>query len=77
MIEAVKDITKVIRDNKPTDIHPDHYHAVMAVVEFSHEALMVAHDHLFNHKASGTKSFGMAGPHTINTTNSDLGVMGW
>jgi hypothetical protein len=36
MTEVVKDIAQAIRDNKPTDIHPDLYEASMSVVEYSH-----------------------------------------
>jgi hypothetical protein len=35
MTEAVKDIAQAIRDNKPTDIHPDLYKAVMDILEYS------------------------------------------
>jgi hypothetical protein len=35
MTEAVKDIAKAIRDNKPTDIHSYLYQAAMGIVKFS------------------------------------------
>jgi hypothetical protein len=33
MTEAVKDVAQAIRENKPTDVHPDLYKAVMDVLE--------------------------------------------
>jgi hypothetical protein len=33
MTEAVKDVAQAIRKNKPTDVHPDLYKAVMDVLE--------------------------------------------
>jgi hypothetical protein len=34
MTEAVKDATQAIRDNKPTDVHPDLYRSVISVLEY-------------------------------------------
>jgi hypothetical protein len=51
MTEAVKDVAQAIRENKPTDIHPDLYKAVMDVLEYSPDALIAALNHLTNHKA--------------------------
>ena len=51
MTVAVKDVAQAIRDNKPTDMHPDLYNAVMDSVGFTEEALMVALGHLVDHKA--------------------------
>jgi hypothetical protein len=51
MTEAVKGVAQPIRDNKPTDIHLDLYKAVMDVLEYSPDALMVALNHLVDHKA--------------------------
>jgi hypothetical protein len=51
MTEAVKDIAQAIRENKPTDIHPDLYKAVMDVLEYTSDALMVALNHLVDCKA--------------------------
>jgi hypothetical protein len=42
MTEAVKDITQAIRENKPTDIHPELYKAIMDVLEYFLDALMAA-----------------------------------
>jgi hypothetical protein len=51
MTEAVKDITQAIRDNKPTDVHPNLYRAVINVLEYSPGAHMVVLNHLVDHKA--------------------------
>ncbi|CAM0872770.1 unnamed protein product [Alopecurus aequalis] len=40
MTDAVKEVAATIRDNKPKDLHPDLYAAVMDAVGFSEEALM-------------------------------------
>jgi hypothetical protein len=53
MTEAVKDVAQAIRDNKPTDVHPDLYKAVMDVLEYSPDALMAALNHLVDQKAQG------------------------
>jgi hypothetical protein len=39
MTEAVKDVVQAIRENKPTDVHPDLYKAVMDVLDYSPDAL--------------------------------------
>jgi hypothetical protein len=51
MIFAVKDVAQAIRDNKPTDMHPDMYNAVMYMLGFAEKDLMVALSHLVDHKA--------------------------
>jgi hypothetical protein len=51
MTEAIKDVVQAIRENKPTDVHPDLYKAVMDVLEYSQDALMAALNHLVDHKA--------------------------
>ena len=63
MTEAVKEVVAAIRDNKPTDLHPDLYAAVMDAVGFSEEALMLALGHLVDHKAQGVNFAGMAEHH--------------
>jgi hypothetical protein len=63
MTEAVKDIAQAIMENKPTDIHPDIYKAVMDVLEYSPDALMVALNHLVDHKAQGVTFVAMADSH--------------
>jgi hypothetical protein len=63
MTEAIKDVAQAIRDNKPTDIHPDLYNAIMNIVEYSQEALMAALSHLVDHKAQTTNFIGMADAH--------------
>ncbi|CAM0911900.1 unnamed protein product [Alopecurus aequalis] len=60
MTEAVKEVATAIRDNKPTDLHPYLYAAVMDAVGFSEEALMLALGHLVDHKALGVNFVGMA-----------------
>jgi hypothetical protein len=39
MTEAVKDVTQAIRENKPTDVHPDLYKAVIDE-DMTHRVLM-------------------------------------
>ncbi|CAM0949069.1 unnamed protein product [Alopecurus aequalis] len=51
MTEAVKEVAAAIRENKPTDLHPDLYAAVMDDVGFTKEAPMLALGHLVDHKA--------------------------
>jgi hypothetical protein len=63
MTEAVKDIAQVIRENKPTDVHPELYKAVMDVLEYSPDALMAALNHLVDHKAQGVTFVAMADSH--------------
>ncbi|CAM0871587.1 unnamed protein product [Alopecurus aequalis] len=63
MTEAVKEVAAAIRDNKPTDLHPDLYAVVMDVVGFTEEALMLALGHLVDHKAQGVNFVGMAEQH--------------
>jgi hypothetical protein len=40
MTKAVEDVTQVIRENKPTDVHPYLYKAVMDVLDYSPDALI-------------------------------------
>jgi hypothetical protein len=63
MTEAVKDVVQAIRDNKTTDVHPDLYKAVMDVLEYSPDALMVALNHLVDHKAQGITFVAMGASH--------------
>jgi hypothetical protein len=63
MTEAVKDIAQVIRENKPIDVHPDLYKAVMDVLEYYPDALMAALNHLVDHKAQGVTFVAMADSH--------------
>jgi hypothetical protein len=51
MTEAVKDDAQAIRENKPTNIHPDLYKTVMDVLDYSSDALIDALNNLVNHKA--------------------------
>jgi hypothetical protein len=63
MTEAVKDVVQAIRENKPTDVHLDLYKAVMDVLDYSPDALMVALNHLVDHKAQGVTFVAMADSH--------------
>ncbi|CAM0875934.1 unnamed protein product [Alopecurus aequalis] len=63
MTEAVKEVVGAIMERKPTDMHPDLYAAVMDVVGFTEEALMLALGHLVDHKAEGVNFVGMAEQH--------------
>jgi hypothetical protein len=63
MTEAVKDVAQAIRENKPTDVHPELYKAVMDVLEYSLDALTTALNHLVDHKAQGITFVVMADSH--------------
>jgi hypothetical protein len=63
MTEAIKDVAQAIRENKPTNIHPDLYKAVMDVLEYTPDALMAALNHLVDHKAQGVTFIAMADSH--------------
>ncbi|KAK1613134.1 hypothetical protein QYE76_036807 [Lolium multiflorum] len=65
MIVDVKDAAQAIRDNKPTDMHPDLYNAVMDMLGFAEEDLMAALSHLIDHKAQGCSFVGMIEPHCV------------
>ncbi|KAK1695255.1 hypothetical protein QYE76_011952 [Lolium multiflorum] len=51
MTVAVKDVTHAISDNKPTDMHPNLYNAVMDMLGFAEDDLMAALSHLVDQKA--------------------------
>jgi hypothetical protein len=63
MTEAIKDVAQAIRENKPTDVHPDLYKAIMDVLEYSPDALIAALNHLVDHKAQRVTFVAMADPH--------------
>jgi hypothetical protein len=63
MTEAVKDVPQAIRENKPTDVHPNLYKAIMDVLDYSLDALMAALNHLVNHKAQGVTFVALADSH--------------
>ncbi|KAM0879235.1 hypothetical protein ACQ4PT_034373 [Festuca glaucescens] len=65
MTVAVKDVAHAIRDNKPTDMHPDLYNAVMDMLGFAEDDLTVALSHLVDHKAQGCSFVGMIEPHRV------------
>jgi hypothetical protein len=71
--EVVRDVAQVIGDKKPVDMHPDLYHAVMSIVEFSQEALMASLGHLIDHKPQGTYYVGMNKAHMIMWLGTYLG----
>ena len=73
MTVAVNDVTHAIRDNKPTDMHPDLYTAVMDIVGFTEESLMAALRHLVDNKAQGTSFVGINLPHRILWLRTYLG----
>ncbi|CAM0904209.1 unnamed protein product [Alopecurus aequalis] len=73
MTEAVKEVAAAIRENKPTDLHPDLYAAVMDAVGFTEEALMLALGHLVDHKAQGVNFVGMAEQHRALWLRTFLG----
>jgi hypothetical protein len=63
MTEAIKDVAQAIRENKPTNVHPKLYKAVMDVLEYSPDALMEALNHLVDRKAKGVTFVAMADSH--------------
>jgi uncharacterized protein (DUF1778 family) len=63
MTEAVKDAAQAIRENKPTDVHPDLYKAIMDMLDYSPDAPMAALNHLVDHKAQGVTFVAMANSH--------------
>ncbi|CAM0953393.1 unnamed protein product [Alopecurus aequalis] len=73
MTEAVKEVAAVIKDNKPTDLHPDLYGVVMYAVGFTEEALMLALGYLVDHKAQGVNFVGMAEQHMTLWLRNFLG----
>jgi hypothetical protein len=62
---AMKDVAQAVKDNKPTDMHPDLYATVMDIVGFIEEALMAALSHLVDHKAQGTNFVGMVSAYKV------------
>ena len=73
MTKAVKEVADAIRDNKPIDMHPELYNAVMDSIGFTEEALMVALGHLVDHKAQGVNFAGMAPQHRTLWLRTFLG----
>lgn len=73
MTVAVKDVAQAIRDNKPTDMHPDLYNAVMDMLGFAEDDLMAALSHLVDHKAQGSSFIGMIEPHRVLWLRNYLG----
>jgi hypothetical protein len=65
MTEDVKDFAQSIRDNKPTDMHPVMYEAVMEVAGFTEDPLLAALCHLIYHMAYGIFFVDMVAPHRI------------
>jgi hypothetical protein len=53
MAAAVNNIADAIRETKAQDEHPELYEAVMFMLGFSEEALIVAYSHLLNNRAQG------------------------
>jgi hypothetical protein len=73
MTVAVKEVAQAIRANKPTDMHPDLYNAVMDMLGFTEDDLMVALSHLVDHKAQGSSFVGMINPHHVLWLSNYLG----
>jgi hypothetical protein len=73
MTVAVKEVAQAIRANKPTDMHPDLYNAVMDMIGFAEDDLMAALGHLVDHKAQGSSFVGMIQPHRILWLRNYLG----
>ncbi|KAK1603280.1 hypothetical protein QYE76_018323 [Lolium multiflorum] len=73
MTVAVKDVSQAIMDNKPMDMHPDLYNAVMDMLGFAEDHLMAALSHLVDHKAQGSSFVGMIEPHRVLWLRSYLG----
>ena len=73
MTVAMKDVAQAIRDNKPTDMHPELYNAIMDMVGFTEECLMSALGHLVDHKGQGSSFVQMALPHRILWLRNYLG----
>ncbi|KAK1698799.1 hypothetical protein QYE76_015496 [Lolium multiflorum] len=65
MTVAVMDVEHAIRDNKPTNMHPGMYNAVMNMLGFAKDDLMAALSHLVNHKAQGCSFVGMIEPRHV------------
>ncbi|KAK1610773.1 hypothetical protein QYE76_034446 [Lolium multiflorum] len=70
---AVNDVAQAIRDNKPTDMHPDLYNAVMDMLGFIEDDLMAALSHLVDHKDQGSSFVGMIEPHRVLWLRNYLG----
>ncbi|CAM0944399.1 unnamed protein product [Alopecurus aequalis] len=73
MTEAVKEVAAAIRENKPTNLYPDLYVAVMDAVGFTEEALILPLGHLVDHKAQGVNFVGMAEQHRTLWLRTFLG----
>ncbi|KAK1646663.1 hypothetical protein QYE76_064468 [Lolium multiflorum] len=69
-----KDVVQAIRDNKPTDMHPDMYNAVMDMLGFAEDDLMAALSHLVDHKAQGSSFIGMIESHRVLWLRNYLGI---
>ncbi|KAK1696000.1 hypothetical protein QYE76_012697 [Lolium multiflorum] len=73
MTVVVKDVTHAIRDNKPTDMHPKLYNAVMDMLGFAENDLMATPSHLVDHRAQCSSFIGMIEPHRILWLRNYLG----
>ncbi|XP_071677967.1 uncharacterized protein [Lolium perenne] len=73
MTVAVKEVAHAIRANKPTDMHPDLYNAVMDMLGFTEDDLMVALSRLVDHKAQGSSFVGMIDPRRVLWLRNYLG----
>ncbi|KAK1629383.1 hypothetical protein QYE76_003698 [Lolium multiflorum] len=73
MTVDVKDVAQAIRDNKPADMHPNLYNAVMDMLGFAENDLMAALSHLVDHKAQSSSFVGMIEPHRVLWLRNYLG----
>ncbi|KAJ1288927.1 hypothetical protein BS78_02G126200 [Paspalum vaginatum] len=60
MTDAVNNVADAIRATKVDDVHPDLYGAVMYMLGFIEEALIIAFSHLVDNKAQGTAFVGIS-----------------
>ncbi|KAK3123295.1 hypothetical protein QOZ80_8AG0628130 [Eleusine coracana subsp. coracana] len=65
MRDVVNNVATTIRETKVEEVHPELYGAVMNVPRFTKEALMVAHSHLLDNKAQGTRFVAMTNAHRV------------
>jgi hypothetical protein len=58
--DVVNNVAEAIRSTKVDEVHPELYGAVMFMLGFTEEALIVAFSHLVDNKAQGTTFVGMS-----------------
>jgi hypothetical protein len=65
MTEAVRDVVAAIRETKVELVNPELYGAVMYMLGFNEEALIVAFSHLLDNKAQGDAFVKMTEAHRV------------